>query len=181
MIIDGAPFAVSVDGLDYAIDTSFRCGIRVARTLDHPILSDFAKVIVILANFFPDGVPDGCDSAEAFKACMSFHALEAQGSANKRKPKRVYDWDLDISMLVSDFQNEYRIDLTDSSLEMHWWRFWMLFEGLSNTSKTMTAIGYRSIRVDPKLSKEEQKRLRAMQKLYRLPPRNISEVDDFDG
>lgn len=174
-----APSGITVDGAFYPIDTSFRCGLRVAKIIDHPSLGSLAKTIAILENYFERDIPN-IDLKEALEECMDFFNLCAVKKGKGRKQRRVFDWDADEAKLIADFQSEYRIDLTDPCLELHWWRFWTLFEGLSDTSKTMAAIGYRAVKIDPKLPKEEQKRLRAMKDIHKLPPRTASEVQADD-
>jgi hypothetical protein len=83
---------------------------------------------------------------------------------------------MDQRRLVADFQREYGLDLTDAACDMHWWRFMALFEGLGDTSRTMTAVGIRATDISSKLPPEEQKRLRDLKKLYELPLRTKEEA-----
>ena len=77
--------------------------------------------------------------------------------------------------LVADFQREYKLDLTDPSLSMHWWRFLALFNNLSNTSQTMTIRGYRSCDIPKDAPPETKERIKEIKRQYALPPISYEE------
>lgn len=126
----------------------------------------------------PDEVladPDG-----ALSAALNFLNLgepkRPQSTAGQPRSKaRTWDWDHDSPRVISDFQREYNVDLTEVALSMHWWRFWSLFRGLSDASLTMTAMATRG--ADPQeLRGEDKTRLIARQRALALPARTEEEA-----
>lgn len=173
-----------VDGAPTPIQTDFRHCIQVLRLMDNPAIDDRRRVDAVLLHCYGTNVPENKEGA--LKAALGFiERRENQTVAKKqnpsRKSERTLDWDIDQYHIIADFQREYHIDLTDPETHMHWWRFMALFDGLSDTSKIMTAIGYRSLRIPAKVSAEERNRLVKNKKHYALPPRSAEEVRQEDS
>ena len=202
LIANPLPKTVHVGGKDVPIDTDFRNSIQVQRMLDAPLDSADIEMGILMAYFGDEdeGDLDGFDedwlavnAAGLLSAAMSFaNAAEFADAtrAGRGSHIRTFDWDIDQRRVVADFQREYALDITDTNCKIHWWRFLALFEGLSEDSRTMTAIGYRAMDIPPKLPKEEQLRLRRLKAHYALGPRSAAEAlardaaiwgDDQDG
>jgi hypothetical protein len=177
------PETVAVGGIDVPIATGFRTSIQVQRVIDSP-LDDADIQAAILMHYYGnlDAFDEDWLAASAtglLAAAMDFaNAAEfAEATrADKGSSVRTFDWDTDQRRVVADFQREYGLDLADSGVKMHWWRFLALFEGLSDDSRTMTAIGYRAMDIPPGLPKEEQQRLRKLKAHYQLRPRTKAEA-----
>lgn len=187
-----APLTVEVGGAVVAIATSHRAGIRAMQAADDPTIDDKGRAQAILMIYFGrPALKDGrrrvalpgevsADPEGALSAALGFLNLgepERPRGAGGRPAsgKRTWDWDHDAPRVISDFQREYGIDITDPAQNMHWWRFWPLFRGLSDASLTMTAMATRG--ADPRsLRGEEQTRLIARQRALALPARTEEEA-----
>jgi hypothetical protein len=182
IITNHLPKTVAVGGRCLPIATGFRTSIQVQRVIDAP-LDDMDIQAAILTHYYDleplDSSWLAANATGLFAAAMDFaNAAEfAEATrSGKGSSARTFDWDTDQRRVVADFQREYGLDLADAGVKMHWWRFLALFEGLSDDSRTMTAIGYRAMDIPPGLPKEEQQRLRRLKSHYQLKPRTKAEA-----
>ena len=60
---------------------------------------------------------------------------------------------------------------------LHWWKFRMLFDGLSEDTEIKQRIMYRGIRLSDIKDKEERKRISRIQKAIQLPAGRVSDFD----
>lgn len=189
ILLQRAPAAVKVDGVLVPVNSGWRTGIRAMQAIDDPHLGphDVARAIVALYyGRWEDGrfsIPEGArNTAAAVESALRFFTLceprRPTGAPGSRQAvrARLWDWDFDAPRAIADFQREYGIDLVDPTLEMHWWRFWSLFRGLSDTSKTMQAIGIRGARPSRHMSENERKQLLERQRELALPARTEAEA-----
>lgn len=176
----GLPSAVDVGGRAVPINTSHHCGVRVGAILDDPAVADPVARAAVLGNYF-GGLPAGADADALFEAAIRFYRRGEPAPKRIRKQSRpgprVFDWEVDESRLVADFQRFYGLDITDPSLHIHWWRFVALFDGLpGDTSQTMQAVGVRARDLSDCGSREGRQLLHAQKKAVALPPRTAAEV-----
>lgn len=200
------PSAVDVGGILVPINTSYRIWIEIWTVIDNPKAESWKKGAVVLIKAFANNNPanNGLtpyqiainNTEDAIQAALNF--LMRKNSNKPPKPLtkeqkrleklRLFDWNYDASKVISDFEREYSIDLTDPKNEMHWWRFMSLFDGLSDTSQTMEAIRTRGVDLDDKrLTKQMRASYRERQKALMLPARTREEaaqnrrIRGFDG
>lgn len=188
------PSSLEVGGIFVPINTDYRTWIDVWTILDNPTADPADKGAGVLLKAFPRTM-DGNGSVpylqaakhpeEALHRSLLFLECKVKDSAPKpptaaqrRLSKlRLFDWAYDSKRVVSDFEREYRIDLTDTATQMHWWRFIALFNGLSDSSQTMTAMQIRGIDLDDKrLGKDERKHYQERQQALMLPARTREEA-----
>lgn len=157
ILLSAPPASVRVGEDDVAINYSHRVGIQVMRLMDDVARSDSDKLHVLLFLYFGKktysgtlGLPEAvvASPARAVEAAVLFFNLAEPRPPDTLGSKvfsgmRLFDWDWDAGRVLADFQREYGIDLSDGSLRMHWWRFWSLFQSLSEDSQTMRAISVR--------------------------------------
>ncbi|MCL2504413.1 MAG: bacteriophage Gp15 family protein [Coriobacteriia bacterium] len=186
ILLTAAPLALEVSGASYPINADHRTGIRVLQAAEDPTIDDEqARALEILVLYYaskgriPDGVlQNGSEAIEQALLFLNFNEPKRPDRPGLRSPRsalRDFDWDWDAQRIIADFWREYRLDLTDPALTMHWWRFWALFRGLSDTSSTMRAISLRGTSLDD-LKGEERKRLKRAQEAIVLPGRTEEEV-----
>lgn len=181
-VTDGLPRSVSIGGRQVPIETGFRPWIRIMQAADDPRPLPAVKVEAILRLAYGHPYPPevGTDRQGAVDAALAFlHFNEPAPPSTERQrskaKKRTWDWSYDAPCLIADFQREYGIDLTDGALDMHWWRFWALFRGLGESSRSRELIGVRQ--ADEKgLSKAQKANLRERKKQALLPARNEEEA-----
>lgn len=187
MLLDKAPSSVMVGGASVPLRTGWRTGIRAMQAADDPALGERERATAVLALFFGrrEGrrvvLPPECADVEAALAgALWFLNLgepkRPPGPPAGAHAARTWDWDWDAWRVCADFEREYGIDLSDPALRMHWWRFWALFRGLGDTSKTMQAMGIRGARPSRDMTAAERKRLAVMQRDLMLPARTEEEA-----
>lgn len=188
ILLQGTPSTVEVDGVPVPINCDWRTGIRAMQAMDDPHLDQNDKARVIIALYYGRwdkgrfSIPEAARTVAAMESAVRFFALceprkpeGAPGSPSASRA-RLWDWDFDAPRVIADFQREYGIDLTEPKLEMHWWRFWSLFRELSDTSKTMQAIGIRGARPSRNMGENEKKQLLERQRELALPARTEDEA-----
>ncbi len=185
ILLRAAPSTVEVDGAAVPINSDWRTGIRVMQAIDDPLLDEHDTMRVVIALYYGTwengrfSIREGAKNAgAAVKSALDFFTLNepkkpkgARGQ-HARARARLWDWDYDAPRVIADFQREYGIDLTEPSLELHWWRFWSLFRGLSDTSKSMQAIGIRETRPSQHMGEAEKKQL--LERQREPNPRHLS-------
>lgn len=189
ILLSEPPRSVSIDGGSVRIRTEYRVWIAVQRLCDDPSAKDGLGAR-ILATAFDRRAKEGEQSpplAQALakpEAALDAALLFFNFNEPRRPPTpeqrrlasiRTFDWDWDAYLVVADFQRLYGIDLTDPTLRMHWWRFWSLFRGLGDGSRTMDAMRTRSADEDG-LTGEARAALRKQKQALMLPARTKEEV-----
>lgn len=181
------PLTVDVGGISLPINTSWRTWVDIWRIVDNPAKEGWKKGAATLRLAFDDEAyahaisnPDA-----AFAAAMDFLMRRQPGQVEKPLTKqqkrlssiRTMDWDWDAPLIVADYRREYGIDLTDHDMDMHWWRFMALFDGLSDTASIIDCIRVRAADLDAKgMSKDEKRYLRERKEALMLPARDKKEV-----
>ena len=188
ILLQRAPSTVEIDGALVPINCDWKTGIRAMQAMDDPHLNQNEKARVILALYYGRwnegrfSIPEAARNAAALESAVRFFALceprkpEGVPGPQKTSRARLWDWDFDAPRVIADFQREYGIDLAEPDLKMHWWRFWSLFRELSDTSKTMQAIGIRGARPSRHMGESEKKQLLERQRELALPARTEEEA-----
>lgn len=192
ILLDEAPRHVNIDGNRIPISSSFRTGIQAMKLTDDPEVSDEDKARTLLFLYFslkdsasghlhlPKEVAE--HPSQAITAALEFFNLNEpkppeNPGAKPAAGTRVFDWDWDAGRVIADFQREYRIDLSSKNTNMHWWRFWSLFRGLSESSQTMEAIRIRgAIPDEKKMGREAVAQLMRQKAALMLPARTQEEA-----
>lgn len=187
ILLTGAPSTVEVGGVSVPIDTSWRTGIYVLKTIDNPNLGEKESIDRVLRAYFMDEndlfpkiVVDNIGKAlRAVQLFLNFNEPKRpkiQGTSVGESKLRRWDWDWDAQRLIADFDREYQINLVDPTLEMHWWEFWSRYLNLSDTSATMRAISIRATEETKDMSADEKRRLRKQKAAVLLPARTEEEA-----
>ena len=187
VLTGGAPFSLAVGGASLHIDTDWRTWVDVSRVLSRADVPAGERAEAAMALAFdradlPAAMRSPQEALDAIGAFLACEREPGQGrpptrSQRKLARKRLFDWDWDGPLVVADFQREYGIDLTDPACSMHWWRFKALFDGLSDTSRTMRAIGVRAADLDAKgMTDAQRSALREQKAALMLPARTREEA-----
>ena len=100
----------------------------------------------------------------------------SQGASTKKPP---YDMEKDAEYIYASFMYDYGIDLFEQQGKMHWKKFKALLAGLSEDSKFMKVIGYRTMEIPNKIPPKERQRLLELKRAYSLE--QTQTVDDIDA
>lgn len=176
------PNTVNVKGENIKVITDFREYIRLLDMLKDQELDALQKFAIIQQYFLDDIIAD----EEAISALSRFitmdtNYVEVVGTGECResqeKPKKnLFSYSIDYPYILSGFLRDYGIDLIDIKY-MHWWKFRMLFDGLSDDTEIKQRIMYRSVDLSEIKDKEERKRIKKIQKSIQLPSESLTDYD----
>lgn len=159
------PEKVSVDGVNYPIDTDFRFGI----SLELEILSgEKIDIAALLERFYFGNIPQNIEAA-IDQMIWFYKSFDTEKQNNKdtdtKKGGRCYDFAMDADVLLSSFLISYQIDLTKEKI--HWWAFRRMMMNLPPESPFMRRIDIRTADISKK-SKEERKYYKKMRVKYAI-------------
>ncbi len=176
------PDTVNVGGERIKIITDFREYIRLLDMLKDQEL-DYVQKFVIIQQYFLDDVTVDEEAVSALSGFITMNlnvaeVVEKDGYGNlQEKPKKnLFSYSIDYPYILSGFLRDYGIDLIDIKY-MHWWKFRMLFDGLSDDTEIKQRIMYRSVDLSEIKDKEEKKRIKKIQKSIQLPSESLTDYD----
>ena len=160
---DDLPRTVRADNKDYTIDTDFRAWMKFENIMvDAGIEMDYKLYFMIRGVMnMPDDI-----SEELIQALFSFYRLDKPIRKTSEQGDIGYRFDYDMDLILAAFRQQYGIDLLVT--ELHWWEFKSLFDGLTDQTKFVQVVGYRTADIS-KLDKEQKKRYAELKKFYALP------------
>lgn len=188
VLIEGLPKTVTVNGSPFSLKTNFYIGIIFTELMTDSKITPYEKVIRAIDLWYQEKPPmESYDQIkEAFDKIMWFYTMgenEEESTTNSRvrvrnRPTRILDYEADQAYIVSAFQQQYGIDLTVENI--HWWRFKMLFNGLTEKTKMVKIMQYRAMEIDPKMPEKQRKFYQEMKILYALPDKRTEEEKERD-
>lgn len=183
ILIDRLPDTIKVQGQEYRIQTDFRAFIKLEALLFDNI-DPVDKLIKILDLMIVDLTPELVENLklpefvkEMISQIIQFYSMNEEPEENSSIQKRVYSFDSDAAYIYGDFYSQYGIDL--STAHLHWWVFRTLLLQLNKNSKFAEVIGFRSVVLDSKMSKEQRAYYARMKKIYQLPDAKKSVKSGF--
>lgn len=125
------PKFVKVNDKKYAINTDFRIAIECNQIAEDTSINDYERALAIIYKLFGD---DGINAEEDYEKLLELSIKYLScGKEEVSKTNEEPDMDFveDMDYIEASFMSDYNIDLT--SVEMHWWKFYKLINGLSNS------------------------------------------------
>lgn len=171
------PSSIEVDGDIFFVQTDFHFWIDFCVLAKKEDL-EYRDLLFL----FTDKTHIPLDPNKAFSALMEFAypKKELPRVVGNQTKETLYDWILDGDLIYAAFMQQYKIDLCDEKMKMHWHKFLALFNGLQNT-KFDDVIGYRSYDPGKKYDeKKERMKLKNMWEIRReLTEREKKTLDNF--
>lgn len=187
MLIDLLPEYVELGGAEYPINTDFRTSILFELMMEDEAVPDDKKVIQAVKLYYPE-LPPAPLLGEAVNALLWFYRAGKEEKTTKPKAsansdeesdnnaddafdgmeKRIYSFEHDDDYIYSAFLSQYRIDLQDIDY-LHWWKFRAMFRALDEDCQFCKIMGYRSIKINNKMTKEQKAFYRHMKAVHALP------------
>lgn len=180
------PDTVNIRGKNFSIITDFRDYIRLLDMLKCEELNTYQKM-AILEDYFLDEITIDDDAIGALTGFVIMD-LDSQdkdlneddsdedNSEQSGSEKNLFSYEIDYPFILSGFLRDYGIDLETVDY-MHWWKFRMLFDGLSEDTEIKQRIIYRGINLSDIKDKEERKRIAKIQRRIQLPAEALSDYD----
>lgn len=124
------PKYVEVNGNKYEINTDFRVAIRCNEIAENSNIGNYERALGILCTLFGEkAIKNHNDQQELLELAKKYLSCGKELKSNNTTPDMDYVEDMDY--IEASFMSDYRIDL--SSVDMHWWKFNKLINGLSNS------------------------------------------------
>lgn len=182
MLIDKLPETVLISGAEVKINTDFRAGIIFEIMMQDNAVDNIQKIRYALDLFYearPFNVEEAIDQILWFYSAGKGWRETNEGNAKTEESmRRIYSYEHDDDYIYSAFISQYGIDLQKVKY-LHWWKFRSMFNGLSEDQQIVKIMGYRGMKITGRMSKEQQRYYRRMQRLYALPvPQDEKEKQD---
>ena len=165
------PEYAEVEGKKYKINTDFRVAIECNRVAEDEAIGDYERSLAIIYLLFGD---DGLNTPQHYgkllELAKKYLSCGKEKVANTdEKPDMDYIQDMDF--IEASFMSDYHMDL--STEEMHWWKFFNLLNGLSNSELGNSCIlnrirNLRNMNPNDIKDKKERDKLIKAQKQFAL-------------
>jgi hypothetical protein len=124
------PEYVKVNNKKYKINTDFRVAIECNEIAMDETISDFERALAIIYKLFGDeGINDTDNYEKLLELAQKYLCCGKEVVDNNEEPDMDFIQDMDY--IETSFMSDYSIDLANT--EMHWWKFYNLMNGLSNS------------------------------------------------
>ena len=157
------PEYIVIDGKEHRIKTDFKIWLEFSEIVGSGELTP-ERIVKIFKIVFFELPPN---MLKALKVVFEFYSHSEKTEKKEKAEKKVFDFEYDADIIFASFMQQYKLDLTE--VELHWWKFLNLFQNLSEDTKFMEVVKYRSIRLSDIKDKKQKKFYAKMKKLYSLP------------
>lgn len=125
------PKYVEIDKKKYKINTDFRVAIECQEIALDDSIGDFERALAIIYKLFGDDGLDDSNNYEKLLELAQKYLSCGKEIDNKSTEEPDMDFIQDMPYIKASFRSDYNINLDDE--EMHWWEFYDLINGLSNS------------------------------------------------
>lgn len=126
------PEYVKIDDKKYKINTDFRVAIECNNIAQDDTIGDTERPLAIIYKLFgDDGIDNPQDWEKLLKLGIKYLTLGKDANNIDNDTEIDMDFNEDMDYIEASFMSDYGIDLTKEN--MHWWKFYNLIEGLSNS------------------------------------------------
>ena len=125
------PKYVKIGEKKYKINTDFRVAIECQEIALDDSIGDFERALAIIYKLFGDDGLDDSNNYEKLLELAQKYLSCGKEVDNKTNEEPDMDFVQDMPYIKASFRSDYNINLDDE--EMHWWEFYNLMNGLSNS------------------------------------------------
>lgn len=116
----------------YKINTDFRVAIECQSIATDDSISDYERALAIIYKLFgDDGIDDFNNYEKLLEIAIKYLSCDKEIEQSKNNEEPDMDFKQDMDYIEASFMSDYNIDLTN--ITMHWWKFYNLINGLSNS------------------------------------------------
>lgn len=124
------PEYVKIKDKKYKINTDFRVAIECQEIATDEGIRDFERALAIIYKLFgDDGINDINNYENLLELAQKYLSCGKEIIDNNEEPDMDFMQDMDY--IKASFRSDYSINLDKE--EMHWWEFYNLMNGLSNS------------------------------------------------
>lgn len=125
------PTKVRIDNEEYLINTDFRVALECNKIGLDTNIGEYEKALAVIYKLFGDkGLEDTYNHFKLLELGKKYLACGKEESEESRQEPDM-DFEQDYDYILASFMSDYQIDL--NNIEMHWWTFFNLLNGLSNS------------------------------------------------
>lgn len=190
LFYEDLPVTIQVCGESIPIVTDFREYIKLLDMLKDDDVSETERILLLNEYFLKEvlDIEEGINRLSDFvsmkaleKVCLEEENSEEehQEPEEQKVEKPLFSFSVDYPYIFSGFMRDYGLDLL-SVKYLHWWKFRMLFDGLSDDTEIKQRIMYRSIDLSSIKDKDERKRIQRIQRSIQLPQEALSDYEIGD-
>lgn len=190
LFYEDLPVTIQVCGESIPIVTDFREYIKLLDILKDDDVSETERILLLNEYFLKEvlDIEEGINRLSDFismkaleKVCLEEENSEEehQEPEEQKVEKPLFSFSVDYPYILSGFMRDYGLDLL-SVKYLHWWKFRMLFDGLSDDTEIKQRIMYRSIDLSSIKDKDERKRIQRIQRSIQLPQEALSDYEIGD-
>ena len=126
------PEYVKIGNKKYKLNTDFRVAIECNKIAQDNTIGDTERALAIIYKLYGDkGLADLNNAEKLLELGIKYLSLGNETSVKKYPEELDMDFNEDMDYIEASFMSDYRIDL--STTNMHWWKFFSLINGLSNS------------------------------------------------
>lgn len=125
------PRVAKIDDKVYPINTDFRVAIECNRIAEDESINDLERALAIIYTLFGEEGINTPDHYEKLLEIAKKYLLCGKEFDEETNEKPDMDFIQDMDYIEASFMSDYHIDLTET--KMHWWKFYNLMNGLSNS------------------------------------------------
>lgn len=126
------PEYVKIGDKKYKINTDFRVAIECNNIAQDDSIGNTERALAIIYKLFDDkGLENPQDWEKLLELGIKYLSLGKDTSGVDNNTEIDMDFNEDMDYIEASFMSDYRIDLTTE--KMHWWKFYNLLNGLSNS------------------------------------------------
>lgn len=130
IILLNNPEYVKVNGKKYKINTDFRIAIECDEIARDDFIGEYEKALAVIYKLFGnEGLRDFENHQKLLELGQRYLRIDKDFEIDSEAPDMDFRQDMDY--IETSFMSDYKIDL--SKTKMHWWTFWNLINGLSNS------------------------------------------------
>lgn len=163
ILLDDPP----VDFRGVKINTDFRQGLKFFRILAADKFDETMKARLMITAIF-DGNPWGVveDPQEVMDFIGWYISGGREGEEESEESERLFDWNVDNTLLFSAFFQVYGINLRNAGF--HWWEFLALFNGLPDNTKLSSIIDIRGKEIPEKADAKYKAKVKKLKRLFAI-------------
>ena len=125
------PKYVKIGDKKYKINTDFRVAIECNKIAQDDNVGDTERFFAIIYKLFGEEALNNSEDWEKLMELAIKYLCLGKELENNEMVEQDMDFVQDMDYIETSFMSDYRIDLAET--KMHWWKFYKLIEGLSNS------------------------------------------------
>lgn len=123
------PEYVEIDGERFDINTDFRVAIECSSIANNNDIGDYERALAIIYKLFGE---KGLNAEEYYNRLLDAGLkFLSCGKEVEDQEEPDMDYEEDMDYIEASFMSDYHIDLSET--KMHWWKFYNLINGLSDS------------------------------------------------